>query len=421
MGDFPNLLNPQSLQKFKNPIYYFPKICIVLLIIIIATIISICGYIKIKHRFWSVQPCFHIYDLQWYLFPCGIINYQLPEKNRYTNFTNVETTEYAKLSNLKLQQFANFIRPNYLKNGDNYYHPKLKENIVPYFTGHNTKCFVSFYYEDELLSLDTKTIQNKKIVGVLTTRPVHILFTKTKNQMDAYYVDYLCVDKSRRHKNIAPELIQTHHYNQRQLKKDIHVSLFKREGELSLLVPLCIYKTICFDMTQWTRPSDLLPFVSLIEVGKTNIHHLFDFFKDYNHVHFDLCIMTDLANILELINTRNIYIYMIIKEGEVMAVYIFRNNCVSLKKGTECLSLIASVNNCKNKELFAHGYKVALWKLWESNHAFKCAVIEEISDNYIIADNLLEKSMPILTSPTAYYFYNFAYSTFNSKKALIVV
>jgi len=413
MGDFPNLLT------------VFPKICIVL-IIIVATIISICGYIKIKHRFWSVQPCFHIYDLQWYLFPCGIINYQLPEKNRYTNFTNVDTIEYSKLSNLKLQQFANFIRPNYLKNGDNYYHPKLKENIVPYFTGHNTKCFVSFYYEDELLlSSDAKTIQNKKIVGVLTTRPVHILFTKTKtttkNQMDAYYVDYLCVDKSRRHKNIAPELIQTHHYIQRQLKKDIQVSLFKREGELSLLIPMCIYKTICFDMTQWTRPSDLLPFVSLIEVGKTNIHHLFDFFKDYNHVHFDLCIMTDLTNILELINTRNIYIYMIIKEEEVIAAYIFRNNCVSLKKGTECLSLIATVNNCKNKELFAHGYKVALWKLWESNPAFKCAVIEEISDNYIIVDNLLKKSTPILTSPTAYYFYNFAYSTFNSKKVLVVV
>ena len=161
MGDFPNL---QKINvSHNNPLQYLPNICILIIITIIVSIISICAYIKIKHRFWSIQPCFHIYDLQWYLFPCGIINYQVPEKNRYTNFTNVVTTEYAKLSPLKLQQFANFIRPNYLKNGDNYFHPTLKENIVPYFTGHNTKCFVSFYYEDELLlSSDAKTIQNKK-------------------------------------------------------------------------------------------------------------------------------------------------------------------------------------------------------------------------------------------------------------------
>ena len=419
MGDFPNLQKINASYNRPPPPLYFPLIVIITIIVLI---ISICAYIKIKHRFWSIQPCFHIYDLQWYLFPCGIINYQLPEKNRYTNFTNVVTTEYTKLSPLKLQQFANFIRPNYLKNGDNYFHPTLKENIVPYFTGHNTKSFVSFYYEDELLlSSGTKTIQNKKIIGLMTTRSVHILFTKTKNQIDAYYVDYLCVDKLRRHKNIAPELIQTHHYNQRQSNKDIHISLFKREGEVSLIVPICIYKTVCFDMTRWTKPNNLLPLVSLVEVGKTNIHHLFDFFKDHNQVHFDLCIMTDLANILELINTRNIYMYMLIKEEEVMAAYIFRNNCVSLKKGTECLSLSASVNACKNEQLFAHGYKVALWKLHESNNAFKCAVIEEISDNYIISRNLLEKSKPILISPTAYYFYNFAYSTFDSKKVLIVL
>lgn len=420
MGDFPNL---QKINlQIKPSVRYLPHFLIFAALISIIIVISICAYIKIKHRFWAIQPCFHIYDLQWYLFPCGIINYPLPEKNRYTNFTNVETTDYSKLSSLKLQQFTNFIRPNYLKNGDNYFHPKLKENIVPYFTGHNTKCSISFYYEDELLlTSGTHTIQNKKIVGVLTTRPVHILFTKTKNQMDVYYLDYLCVDKSRRHKNIAPELMQTHNYNQRYSNKNIQVALFKREGDLSLLVPMCIYKTLCFDMVQWTKPSNLLPIVSLIEVGKTNIHHLFDFFKDYNHVHFDLCIMTDLANILELINTQNIYIYMLIKEEEVIAVYIFKNNCVSLKKGTECLSLTASVNACKNKELFAHGYKVALWKLRESNNAFNCAVIEEVSDNYIITQNLQEKSKPILISPTAYYFYNFAYSTFDSKKVLILI
>jgi hypothetical protein len=47
-----------------------------------------------------MQPVFHIYDLHYYLFPCGIINYELPEKNQYTNFKDIETIQYSKLSDL---------------------------------------------------------------------------------------------------------------------------------------------------------------------------------------------------------------------------------------------------------------------------------------------------------------------------------
>ena len=40
-----------------------------------------------------------------------------------------------------------------------------------------------------------------------------------ESKFKAYYVDYLCVDILYRKKNIAPQLIQTHHYNQRHLIK----------------------------------------------------------------------------------------------------------------------------------------------------------------------------------------------------------
>jgi len=389
-----------------------------LLLFIVIIIVTFC---KIRFRFWSEQPVFHVYDFRYYLFPPGIINFELPEKNRWTNFKNIETIKIT--SNNKKTEFTRFIRQNYLQNGENQFNP-TKENIDAYFTGHNSSSFFSYYYEDDIL-IDSKTgdqIINKKIIGAMTTRPIHITINnKNKPIFEAYYVDYLCVDKSKRKQNIAPQLIQTHHYNQRLLNKNIVVSLFKREGEVTGIVPLCIYKTYCFDMKHWAKPPDLLPYVALVEVGKTNIHHLFDFFKENNERKFDICIMTEIGNIMELIKTHNIFIYMIIMTGgEVLCAYFFRDSCVSLKKGTDCLCCFASINCCKNDDLFIHGYKVALWKIHERMTRFKYAVVENISDNNVIVNNLLKKSRPIIVNPAAYFFYNFAYHTFNPKKVLVI-
>ena len=351
---------------------------------------------------------------------------------------NIETIQYAKLSDLKLTQFTNFIKQHYLQNGENQFCP-TKENINAYFTGHNSTCFFSYYCEDELLidvtslnnsnststststSPTTNNIVNNKIIGVMTSRPIHITINNGNKDaiFDAYYIDYLCIDKMKRKQNIAPQLIQTHHYNQRLLNQNIIVSLFKREGVLTGIVPLCVYNTYCFDMTKWSKPSDLLQYVSLVQVNKTNAHHLFDFFKNNNNK-FDICILTETANMMELIKTENMYIYMIIKEGNVLCAYFFRKSCTYIKKGTEVLCCFASINCCKNPELFAHGYKVALWKLYESHKDFQCATIENISDNDVIVDNILNKSKPIIVNPNAYFFYNFAYHTFQPKKVLVI-
>ena len=43
-----------------------------------------------------------------------------------------------------------------------------------------------------------------------------------------------------------------------------------------------------------------------------------------------------------------------------------------------------------------------------------------IANNNIVIDNLLLKTKPIIQSPTAYFFYNFAYPTFKSSKVLII-
>jgi hypothetical protein len=229
--------------------------------------------------------------------------------------------------------------------------------------------------------------ETEKIIAVITSRPLHVKINVNKNTVfDVYYVDYLCVDKTRRKKNIAPQVIQTHHYNQRLINKNILVSLFKREGDLTGIVPICVYNTYCFDMNRWAKPPPLLPYVSLIEVGKTNIHHLFDFFRD-NNEKFDICILTETANMMSLINSKTIYIYMIIEQGEVICAYFFRKSCVFIEKDLEVLSCFASINHMESDKVFIQGFKISFWKISAENY-FGFAVIEEISHNNIIIGNL---------------------------------
>ena len=231
----------------------------------------------------------------------------------------------------------------------------------------------------------------------------------------------MCVDKSYRKSGIAPQIIQTHEYNQRILNKKILVSLFKREGDLTGIVPLCVYSSYGFEMNTWKQPPRLPPYLGVIEIGPKNAHHLIDFIKTQN-TKFDIVAMPEISNMLELIKTGNIYCYIIVHDFEVLCAYFFRKSCAYIQKNVEILSCFASINGANNKKnnIFVEGYKVALWKIYKKHPGFQCAVIEDISDNNAIIKNIMLCTEPSLVSPTAYFFYNFAYLTFKPSKCLIL-
>jgi hypothetical protein len=350
----------------------------------------------------------------------GIINEQLPEKNKYTNFKNIETFLFSDLTSLQVQRFVNLVRLNYLQNKDNIFTPQ-SENIVPYLRGHNDKAFATFYNEDFHM-IDLKkgtTVTDKKVIGVMTSRPVYVFINNGIKEANfrAYYVDYLCVDKLYRKKGLAQQIIQTHEYNQRHLNKNIVVSLFKREDELTGIVPLCVYSTYGFPVTNWSKPSELSAEYKLLEINPQNFHFLFSFMKE-NNKKFDIVINTEVTNIIELIKTKNIFIYTIVVDEDIVCAYFFRKSCVQIEKGIEVLSCFASISNT-NVDTFIQGFKISFWKIAAENY-FGFSAIEDISDNYIIINNIKQKTKPLITSPTAYFFYNFAYSTFKPNKVLII-
>ena len=155
-----------------------------------------------KLKFWVTQPVFHIYDFYWYLFPCGIIRYELPEKNKYCNFKEIETKNFTDVKDFQLTRFINFIQKNYLQNKENKYLPE-KENIIPYFDKHNSPSFFSFYFKPDIKENSPgEYINDDKIVSVMTSRPLHVFINNGNKDaiFDVYYVDYLCVDKFYRKK-----------------------------------------------------------------------------------------------------------------------------------------------------------------------------------------------------------------------------
>lgn len=421
-----------------------------LFIAIIVIFLTAFAYIRIKFKFWADQPVMHIYDVQYWFKNKGIIEQLLPEKNKYCNFKSIETREFSTVSDIKMTEFINLIQNNYLKNNDNMYLP-LKSNIVPYFVGHNSASYWSFYWEDKLAHRikDGAIVKDKTLIGVITGRPLNITINNGNKDahFTAFYVDYLCVHKSHRKKGIAPQLIQTHEYNQRFANKSIAVSLFKREEELTGIIPLCIFNTYAFSMKNWCKPQDLNADMQVVRCGKTNFHHLVPLLRDgdgdgsitlhndnnenndnnkkKSSTLFDITVIPELGNIMELIKSDNIFVYMLLHDDAIIGAYFFRKTCTFIKKDKEALSCFASIYNTaisdNMKKEFIHGYKMALAQICAiPGQIFHYAVVEEISNNDLIVQDLIKKTKPYITSPTAYFFYNFAYSTFKANKVLII-
>ena len=407
------------------------KIIQSLLAVIVLLTIIFFMYIRIKYKFWALQPVFHFYDLYYWIADIGVIQKELPPKNRYTNFKNIMTISFDILDSKKIKDFILLVQLNYLRNNENTFMPQ-NNNIVPYFKGHNHKSFWSFYTEPTIL-LDAKTsetIDHEKLVAVITSRPLHVqIFSKygykLKGEMDVYYVDYLCVNKLHRKKNIAPQLIQTHEYNQSHLNRKICVSLFKREEELTGIIPLTVYKTYCYNMRNWTRPESLNARIKLLHGDKQNIYYLYNFMNELTKEgRWDVTVCPQMSNLIELVTTKNLFIVMLVIDGEIVAAYIFKKSCTFIEKDKEIITCISSFykRNELTKELFIQGFKVSLWSIIEKpeNRLFSYLVVEDTSENNCIIKNISIKTHPIVVSPTAYFFYNFAHNPFKSGRVLMI-
>jgi hypothetical protein len=375
------------------------------IIIIIVIVIIIYSYIKIKYNFWINQDIHHTYKF-WYNFFPGIIDKDLPEREKkYHNFKNIKTLKFTSLQDKTKEKLSLFLENNFLKNELFQYFFK-KENIIPYFIGlEGGETFLSIYKKERIDSCE--------LLGTILSYPIQIMIKN--NSFNCYYVDYLCVDKNYRNQNIALELMQTHNYNQRYMNKNIVVSLFKREKRLDIAMPLCEISSYLYSIKE-IHNENMPNNINLIKVGKNNINIFYNFIK-LNYSKFDIFISTSIANLLELINTENIIIYMLIQETQVISVYYFKKTCMYVNERKEIYNCIGSLNCCLIEDIFINGFKNALINIKKDHNDFSYIMIENISDN----DKFINLEKKLIITKSFYYFHNLAYKKINANNCLIII
>ena len=103
------------------------------------------AFIKIKFRFWSTQPVFHLYNLFYWLWPCGIIQHGQPPVTKFYD-GKILTKTFEDSSAEKKALFYALIKSHFLNNKKEKYNPP-KYAVLDYFKAHNKDSFLSLQFE----------------------------------------------------------------------------------------------------------------------------------------------------------------------------------------------------------------------------------------------------------------------------------
>ncbi len=390
-------------------------------LIILLLFIALRIHKKVTLTFWSTQPVLHFYDLHNWIKPRGVIEDKLPKFNKFCNSLNILTEDINQISGLDKQKIINFLNNNYLNTKLIKQHFSLNK-FMSHFSELEHTSYISTYKKTNMLvsqkniAPNTNIKYDKQLIGLITSKALNVTF-KNKDPFAIYYMDYLCVDRNERNKGIAPQIIQTHIYNQRQRNSSIKVSFFKRESKLTNIVPFVLYKSYRFSIDKLTFVNSLASTLKVIEITKLNIRLLLELIickKDY----FDCMIYPDISNILSLIEANNIHIYGIINNDALSSVYIFKESNISYDNNLS-INLISTINNCDENSIFISGFVQSIKHLLKKINVYTI-LIEDISNNDIIIENLLKKSTPLIVSPTAFYFYNYLIKTIYNNSLFII-
>ena len=374
------------------------------IIVIISIIIFLCiRFFKLKYPFWSRQPVFHYHKLNYWLFPPGIIQESLPEKNKFYDY-DIDFYNMNNIPTEKKDLFTDFIRTQFSPIHSECYNP-TKDAIMDNFLHHNDKSFISL------------KIYNKDILSCMTSKPVECLLDG--NRMTINYVDYLCVHGKHRNKNYAGKQIYTHYCHTRNKSNNI-VSFFKRENKNTMIVPLTVYKNYLFKHDNWVLEYDFkLPNINIVFINKTNMNKFYQIFMESKQ-HFNCFISLNLGHIFYLIEKNHLIVLALMINESFQGYYVFRNPYTTYNNINSLEFVSSYVNKNIDKKIFTLGFLISL-NLVSKDIQSNLILIENISNNNVILKLLLERYKPIKTFVNSYYFYNFAYLPKESKEIFCLV
>ena len=383
---------------------------------IIVIVLVVKATIKLKFGFWGAQPVFHIYDIHYWICPPGIISEELPLSNKYVNHHNIRTKTFAEMTTVDTDRFCRFIRSHYLRGGNAKYSPSTVQITTPLINNQYPSYLTTYEISRTLRGTDGDFVPDSELVGVISARPLTV--TLQNDRFTVYYVDNLCVHPDHRKNGIAPDLIQTHHYDSRHKTPEIKVHLFKREGEMTAIVPLVAYFTYMYVLPEMKKPS-MPGHASLISVGSANIRDALSLVyrrcSSYSAV-----VVAGFPTISSAVANDTLQLYMLLYSGKPVALYVLRDPSLTHGKD-KAIECCASVRDC-DQDLFVLGFFEATRQANKTIGA-RSLLIECLGDNITLNDSIsLNKNLPLLgRSPTAYFLYNYACRSVIPEDAIVLV
>lgn len=388
-------------------------------LLILFIIVILCkGYFRVKYPFWSIQPVFHFHNMYYWMFPPGIINHSLPKKHPKFYDTTIQVKKFDSVNDYDWQNIIMLLQKHYLKRKDIVYKPTI-ESVQTYLKNLDHTSLLCLKYDEKYFPYTKEN--HKKLIGVISGRPLTCYLSTHKQKFYVNYVDYLCVHKKQRKSGIAPKLIHTYYVNQRNQTGN-PIFLFKRESDVNAFVPLTTYMCYGFSLKYLSSNKNIN------RIKRTNnptritlLNTSCDYI--YNHLetlckHFPCFILTSYSNLHCLLSTENIYIYGSIKQTYIECLYFFRNTQTKID-GVNSIECFGSFhNNGCTEKYFYEGFVDALYDL--KDKGYKTLIIENISHNNIILKHYIKHNTREFQSQYSYYFYNFAVRPFLCSNVLLI-
>lgn len=295
----------------------------ILVVVIISLYLSFRAYIKFALPFWSQQPVFHWYDLHYHLTDHRRVERGAPPIDAHVNLFDISTTQLAPTPDNEVTSFI----------------WEHSNRVLEPPDGQNYPSFLSTYR------------RQGNLYGAVTSRSLYIRF-KGQREIPLYYVDHLCVHTEMRKRGIAHQLIRTHYYQSRRLRRDVDVYLFKRVGNQRSLVPLVTYRCVRCALT--TIPKRSFPHASstLIEINEDKLTLFFELVR-IQKVRFECVVLPDLATVAHRLGVEEWRIYGILERDRLKAAYVFHRDG----------RLLSSLNACEFVDLFQVGFEQASRRL----------------------------------------------------------
>lgn len=369
-------------------------------------LIFICGIItilwlrmKLTTSFWNRQPVFHIHDIQYWIYPNGVIKEYLGDKNTDVDLEHVETLDILKCSDTILRDVALFIGTHFIESDEIKYSPHITDISNILHEEHPNMSYVSVYRnESGICSTITSTRYELLIDGL--TKPIH-------------YVDNLCVRNDMRNQSIAPKSISSLIHNVCIHPDAPNIFLFKREEVLTSIVPLTVFNIYSFVIEDIKCITLSRCTYELIHID--NVTSVMSFFDRYINPSMDVVALPP-QNKLSWLIKNNIYMLYRFNDvcGKMNGISIFKKTSLEYN-GKSTIECVFTFNDKMQRNDFIGVFFDVISEL---KPTYDYITIDAIGDNVDIIDEFDRYSNDKCIS--GYFLYNYASYTKSPRKCAII-